>query len=551
MADKTKTETKVSTLPAWQQEYYANLLGRSQSLLDRPYETYDAARIAGFTPEQEQAFEMVRQGIGGYLPQMGAASGALSGALGGGGGSGAAGPYLSTAANQRALTTISPYLEAGTSTAGLAASMPYLTAAASGRAADAASPYVTAGVSREGFDRADPYLARAGIGSAYSAASPYLTTAGRTFPSAVDEYMNPYNARVTDRIPELAARNLRENILPELNRTFVGGGTFGGKRSFDFTNRAVRDTQEAALAEQNKALQAGYGQAADIFASDASRAVQSAQTAGQLSQADLERALATGKSYADISNELAGRQIQSGQLMGQLTQADLERGLAAGKSIADIYADQATRQLTAGQVAGSAATSDAGRLVDIGRISGDIAGADQQRQIEAAQAAAEMALQEQQMRLADAAALAGVGAQQQGLSQTSADLAYADAQAQKDYDWQQLQKASSVATGLPATTSTTGSSTEPGPSALSQATGLATAGIGLWNAYNDANDGNGGGSIGDSSYYPATYDYGSGYPADNSYDYGNDIYKHGGHVRPRARPKKQGLGWLKDLKNVA
>ena len=95
--------------------------------------------------------------------------------------------------------------------------------------------------------------------------------------------MNPYNEAVTNRIGELAGRNLRENILPGVNRTFIGGGTFGGSRSAEFTARAIRDAQEAALSEQSRALQAGYGQAADIYGADAARQIQAAQQAGQLS----------------------------------------------------------------------------------------------------------------------------------------------------------------------------------------------------------------------------------------------------------------------------
>jgi hypothetical protein len=50
----------------------------------------------------------------------------------------------------------------------------------------------------------------------------------------------------------------------------------------EFGARALRDVQQAVLGEQAKALQAGYGQAADIFASDVGRQAQLAGTAADI-----------------------------------------------------------------------------------------------------------------------------------------------------------------------------------------------------------------------------------------------------------------------------
>ena len=202
--------------------------------------------------------------------------------------------------------------------------------------------------------------------------------------------MNPYNEAVTNRIGELAGRNLRENILPGVNRTFIGGGTFGGSRSAEFTARAIRDAQEAALSEQSRALQAGYGQAADIYGADAARQIQAAQQAGQLSESDLQRQLATGKTYADIASQLASQQLQAGQTAGSLTSADAQNQLAVGKGISDIYSDVASRNLQAGQTAGTVALGDLGRIADVGQSAGALGAADADRMIRAAQASGEL-----------------------------------------------------------------------------------------------------------------------------------------------------------------
>lgn len=107
------------------------------------------------------------------------------------------------------------------------------------------------------------------------------TNAGRrdwTDAGVAESYMSPFTDAVVDDIGTLAGRNLSENLLPQVNRTFVGGGTFGGNRSADFTARAVRDANESALREQNTALQSGYNSAAGIFTNDANRDVEAGQT---------------------------------------------------------------------------------------------------------------------------------------------------------------------------------------------------------------------------------------------------------------------------------
>ena len=224
---QTTTQT---ILPQWYTQYAQNLLGRASAASEEPYKrytTYDAqgkevpvARIAGFQPEQEQAF-------GGYKSSMGEYK-----------------PYLSSAASG---------LVQGT----------------------------------QSF----------------------------TAPGVAQQYMNPYIQNVVSGIGSTAARNLTENILPALNRTFVGGGTFGGSRSADFMGRAVRDTQAAALAEQNKAMTEGYKTAADLYGSEANRMItaspymaslgEQAQTQRMKELAGLEAIGAQRQGFAQKSADLA------------------------------------------------------------------------------------------------------------------------------------------------------------------------------------------------------------------------------------------------------
>ena len=192
----TQTTQTQTILPQWYTDYATNLLSKARTATEQPYQRYDVARIAPFQQEQQQAFDLYKQGMGSYQP------------------------YLSSATQQ---------------------------------------------------------LGR-GTGSF-------------TDPGVSQQYMNPYIQNVISGIGSTAARNLSENILPQLNRTFVGGGTFGGSRSAEFMRRAVRDTQSQALGKQMEAMADAYKSGADLYGTEASRALEGARQYAQLGDTAEDRRL--------------------------------------------------------------------------------------------------------------------------------------------------------------------------------------------------------------------------------------------------------------------
>jgi hypothetical protein len=116
------------------------------------------------------------------------------------------------------------------------------------------------------------------------AAGNYIAGATQSFtdPGIAAQYMNPYTQNVVAGIGSAAGRNLYENLLPQVNRTFVGGGTFGGSRSAEFTARAVRDANAAALSAQQDALQKGYESGMGQFNTEAGRYLTAAERAQSL-----------------------------------------------------------------------------------------------------------------------------------------------------------------------------------------------------------------------------------------------------------------------------
>lgn len=120
------------------------------------------------------------------------------------------------------------------------------------------------------------------------AAQPYYQQAGQTSASQVGQYMNPYTENVVNRIGELGARTLNEQVLPGIRDKFIGGGTYGGSRNAELFGRGVRDAMEGISAAQAQALQSGYQGSLGAASADLTRQGQLGQqidtgfnTAGQ------------------------------------------------------------------------------------------------------------------------------------------------------------------------------------------------------------------------------------------------------------------------------
>jgi hypothetical protein len=152
--------------------------------------------------------------------------------------------------------------------------------------------------------------AAANAPGALTTAQPFLSQAGQTSVSNIGSYMNPYNEAVTNRIAEMGTRNLTENILPEVEGRYIKAGQlgFGGRGGLGGTpsgmmtdtSRAVRDVSADILAQQTKALQSGYSEAAGLAGTDLSRFGNLATAAGNLAQTQQEQQLAASGALSNL-----------------------------------------------------------------------------------------------------------------------------------------------------------------------------------------------------------------------------------------------------------
>jgi len=248
--------TSTTETPKWFQDLSYQQMMAARAAADAPFQQYTLPRVAALTPDQQAAQGATRMNVGAWQPSFNAA------------------------------TTGTQDLTGATA----------------------------------GFTQGMNTMTGAGATSALNTARPNFTAAGATSVAGIDQYMNPYNTQVTDRIAQLGARNLSENLLPAVSDQFVNAGQFGGSRMGEFGARALRDTQESVLGQQAGVLQTGYGQAMDASQTDLSRQLALGSATGSLATSDASRALTAGQNIASTAGSEALRRQGALQQMADLGQ---------------------------------------------------------------------------------------------------------------------------------------------------------------------------------------------------------------------------------------
>jgi hypothetical protein len=489
-----------SNVPAWYSDYTQGLISKANAIAAEPYQPYNQARIAGYDPLQTAAYNNTANLSGTYQPMMDMSKNAIYNA-GAGSSLSTAQPYINQALQYNPYNAATPMLgEAGNylrqqvgDTSALA--QPYfnqanqLTGQATQSAAGLATPYL---------NQAALGTAQAGSANTAGLAQPYMQQASQlssqgaqTGLGGIQDYMNPYQDEVVNRIGQLGARNLKENLLPSINDRAIQSGTFGGSRSGEAIGRALRDTQESTLAQQSAALQSGYTQAGQQLQADRARQLQAAQQQAGFGQQ------AAGMSAADQARLLqaSGQMAGIGQTTAGLTSADYQRMLAGaqqqaamGQSAAGLEgADlarygQAGAQLGAlGQMYGTLAGQAGTQNLQAAQQMGTLSNQDFARMLQSGQAMGALGQQTQQMGMQNIAALEAAGAGQQQQTQRSLDQAYQDFLNQREYDRNNIAFLNAAVRGLTVPTST--STTSNGPASVYQPSPLAQFGSTLASGY--------------------------------------------------------------------
>lgn len=179
--------------------------------------------------------------------------------------------------------------------------------------------------------------------NAMGQAAPWMNAAGQSAPGMVGAYMNPYQDQVVNRIGELAGRNLSENLMPAIGDQFTRAGQFGSSRMQEATGKALRDTQESALAAQGNLLNQGYGQAMDAFQKDASRYANVGQTMGSLANTQQGNLANIGQVQGNLTSMGQKNAIDAGNTLGSLA------NMGQGMNLRDAAALEGVGQTQQGQ----------------------------------------------------------------------------------------------------------------------------------------------------------------------------------------------------------
>ena len=557
MANQTSTvyQTNTTQLPQWYTDYMSELAARGAAMqgTDKPTPklnadgtpVLDAAgnpvmnparplrydfdadgnprnmdeQVAQLSPDEEKAYADIRRGQGEYNQYINQATrmteaGAQQNIYG------AYEPY-GDQANRQAIAganfdtqrTVQPYFNRGNDldAYGAAASGDQQYYQGIGAAGAALNRGYAAG-DRNTSSAFDPYsnealdYTRGGANmNGLAVASPYLNAASGSFTQNANAYMNPYNEQVTDRIAQLGARNLSENILPSIGSDFIKSGGYGSTSQRDSIGRAVRDTQESILGQQAQALQQGYGQAAQAYQADAARQAGLAGTAGNLGLGQGSLQLQAGQQVGNIGQTAlqgeqtdAARQLQAAQLASQtglgISSAGLQRGqlglsaaqLESQNNLALLNAQAGVSENAAQRQLQGAAMSN---TIGNSRMQGRQAQANSMYQ--AGNQFASLGNQQQTQYLRDAAALESAGAAQRGVKQATLNASTANAREREAYPWLNLNRGAALVSGaqLPSVGSQRGQTTSPGPSTAGQVGGGIAAGAALYNMFNKAKGG--------------------------------------------------------------
>ena len=313
MASGTQTTYAQTFQPAWYTNYAQQTLANQSALSQQPYQAYGGQRIQGFTPDQQQGFQMTRDAAT-------AGTGAVNNAV----------DVTKTALGRSGFGVAQPYM------------------GQAGSALGQAGAYTGASTNPLGMN----------------AAQPYFNQAGQTSASQVGQYMDPYLDNVVNRYGELGARTLSEQLMPAVTNKYISAGQLGGgarpgsggapSGMMTDTARALRDVQEGVGQQQMQALSQGYGQALGAAQTDLARQAQLGQSMGQMGQNQQQILANAGQQYgnlgaqfgnlgqtqAGIYNQDTQNQFGGAAQMAQLGQQQQQMGLTGANAVLGIGGQQ-------------------------------------------------------------------------------------------------------------------------------------------------------------------------------------------------------------------
>jgi len=452
----TVTQNK---LDPYAKPYYMNMMRSAEALLGEGYTPYQGQRIAGFSPDQERAYQGIRAVNARQMPGIDQARNTAMGIA-----SGMNVPQISS--GYQAGRPIQSY-QAGP-----------IGSQYQGR--EVAPTY-------QGREIAPTYQGRE-IGSTYQGRQVTPTYQGSEFQEdrisgRMGAYQNPYTENVLDRLQKRTTDRFNEaQTQRELQQ--AQRGAFGGSRAMLENQSARRDFEDRLADTEAQQLEKAYASAAGLAGQDISQAMkarelqdvsgrsagqqylaaeqmsdQAMRAAGQQSlagqQASDQAMRAAGQQYltaqqaSDQAMRAGGQQfLASQQMSDQAMRAAGMQGME-GQKLSDLARQAEGKMGLSAYQMGEQAQQAMGSQdlqAQLANQKGYFGGLD--AQLRAAGMLPDIASKEQGLDLARLNALRGVGVDQQTMGQSYLDQAYQDFTNQRDAPRQSLSFYNSLLQGL-------------------------------------------------------------------------------------------------------
>lgn len=495
MGGKTKQTSNSVQLPGYLENAYKGVLKAGANVAKAPQKQYTGPRTAGFTPDQETGFGMIRSAQGAALPYINAASSMYSnvGGL----------PWGRTMGSTVDAAGVNA--AAGSGSGGLNwGSVPGSTVDPSGVNAAAQGIYGNLDYSGLPGDTVD----WGGINAASGAVMPGVD---RYDAATMAQYMDPYLSGVVDPLMERMAREdakqvsalkgsgISMGLSPALgDRMGLAASDLAGQQALarnqtlgQLYSQGFQNAQSQLNAQQQLQLQGGT--------SDQARLLQAAQLRQQGRQADADRILSTIGQQGQFQQQDASRLMEAQNLLQSGRAED------AGRALQSLISQGQFGQQDADRLMQAQTLLQQGRQEDASRILQSLS-TQQQGQLGAAQGMAGLGQAAQDSLYQGIDYLMNSGQMQQQLGQQQLDQAYNDWNQRNNYARDQVDWLANLIYGSPGAAGSTTTTTEPGPSVLSQLLGLGTTALGLGRTFGSSAGGRvryrdlGGAIVGDENY---------------------------------------------------
>ena len=474
MADANYQESS-SGAPDWYNNMFQNLLKSGQTQArDLTFNPYTGQRVAGFTPQQNSAFNLASNNVGNWQQNVNQGAGLLN----------QAGAYGNLAGAQTAggLNAFQQALAGGNQLGGAGAGAMSMFGQIGGQdymnpANSSMGQYGQLGSAAQGLlgqnqQAADNFglFAQQGMQQGNqnlgTAATGYenLMQQGNQFngagnqslqayqqaqksaqynPNQLNQYLDPYRQGVVNEIARLGNKNFNEVLAPSINDQYGGLGQYGSARQALALGKAAGDTATGIAGQQAQALSNSYNNAMNAYQGFAGMGANTGLSAGagygNLANMGINAQQAGAAGLSGIGQNYLNTGLQGAQGQQSAGTAGMQGLSNAASGLSSLGNWQGNLALGGAQGLSGLNSQYLNNLQGVGSGLSNMGQWGTSANIQSGNALGNLGQTRSQLGIADYGTLFNAGQAQQQLNQNQLDVGYNNWQQAQQYPWQQLQ----------------------------------------------------------------------------------------------------------------